>query len=164
MLFYLLAEVENEEILGRLGYDWDPAMVPRNVDDYLARTSHGSTLSRVVQSFVLLRSDRDRSWKSFQEALRSDVADLRGDTTAEGIQLGGMAGTVDLAPRCFAGLETREDMLWFAPAVPGEVRTLRMSLQYRGGWVDCEMSASDTKRERVRPDRCRSWSAAGSSN
>jgi trehalose/maltose hydrolase-like predicted phosphorylase len=51
-----------------------------------------------------------------------------------------MAGTVDLMQRCFSGLETREGKLWFAPAIPAEVRCLRFALQYRGGWVDCEMT------------------------
>ena len=52
-----------------------------------------------------------------------------------------MAGTVDLVQRCFSGLSTREGKLWFAPAIPTEVRCLRFSLQYRGGWVDCEMTS-----------------------
>ncbi len=141
MLFYLLAEAEIADIFERLGYEWDPAMVTRNVDYYLARTSHGSTLSRVVQSFVLARSDRERSWTAFQKALHSDVLDVQGGTTAEGIHLGAMAGTVDLVQRCFSGLSTREGKLWFAPAIPSEVKRLRFSLQYRGGWVDCEMTS-----------------------
>ncbi|MEO1060343.1 MAG: glycosyl hydrolase family 65 protein [Actinomycetota bacterium] len=140
MLFYLLAEPELADLFRRLGYDWDESMVSRNVDYYLARTSHGSTLSRVVQSFVLARSDRKRSWTSFQEALYSDVGDVQGGTTAEGIHLGAMAGTVDLVQRCFSGLETRDGKLWFAPAVPAELGSLRFALQYRGGWVDCEMT------------------------
>lgn len=143
MLFYLLDEEELQDIFERLGYEWEPSMVARNTDYYLARTSHGSTLSRVVQSYVLARSDRARSWESFLEALRSDVADIQGGTTAEGVHLGAMAGTVDLVQRCFSGLSTRDDRLWFAPAIPAEVRRLRFSLQYRGGWVDCEMT-SDT--------------------
>ena len=141
MLFYLLSDDELAEIFERLGHEWDPAIVGRNVDYYLARTSHGSTLSRVVQSFVLARSDPHQAWESFQEALGSDVHDVQGGTTAEGIHLGAMAGTVDLVRRCFAGMETREGKLWFTPSIPNELRSLRMSLQYRGGWVDCEMSA-----------------------
>ncbi|MEM8748000.1 MAG: glycosyl hydrolase family 65 protein, partial [Actinomycetota bacterium] len=151
MLFYLLAEPELAELFERLGYDWDPSMVARNVDYYLARTSHGSTLSRVVQSFVLARSDRERSWTAFQEALHSDVGDVQGGTTAEGIHLGAMAGTVDLVQRCFSGLETRDGMLRFAPAVPPELGSLRFALQYRSGWVDCEMT----------PDRMTITSRAG---
>ena len=47
----------------------------------------------------------------FVEALRSDVADVQGGTTAEGIHLAAMAGTVDVLQRCFAGVETRGDVL-----------------------------------------------------
>ena len=32
MLFYLLAEQELADIFERLGYEWDPSMIPRNVD------------------------------------------------------------------------------------------------------------------------------------
>ena len=41
------------------------------------------------------------------EALESDIADVQGGTTGEGIHLGAMAGTVDLLERGFTGLETR---------------------------------------------------------
>ncbi|MFW2334953.1 glycoside hydrolase family 65 protein [Ilumatobacter sp.] len=141
MLFYLLSGEEIEEIVTRLGYEWHDALIQRNVDYYLPRTSHGSTLSRVVQSYVLARSDRTRSWAAFQEALHSDIADVQGGTTAEGIHLGAMAGTVDLAQRCFSGLDTRGGVLRFDPAIPDELQWLRFDLQYRGGWVQCEMSA-----------------------
>ena len=94
-----------------------------------------------MQSYVLARSDRTRSWAAFQEALRSDIADVQGGTTAEGIHLGAMAGTVDLVQRCFSGLDTRGGVLHFEPAIPDELQWLRFDLQYRGGWVQCEMSA-----------------------
>ncbi len=150
MLFYLLSEQEIADILTGLGYEWQDDLIQRNVDYYLPRTSHGSTLSRVVQSYVLARSDRTRSWAAFQEALHSDIADVQGGTTAEGIHLGAMAGTVDLVQRCFSGLDTRDGMLRFDPAIPDELEWLRFEMQYRGGWVQCEMSAktmSITSRE-----------------
>ena len=37
----------------------------------------------------------------FLNALYSDVADMQGGTTAEGIHLGAMAGTIDVVQRCF---------------------------------------------------------------
>ena len=52
-----------------------------------------------------------------------------------------MAGTVDLVQRCFSGLQTGEGKLWFSPAIPAEVRCLRFALQYRGSWIDCEMTS-----------------------
>jgi alpha,alpha-trehalase len=141
MLFYLLSDEEIADILQRLGYRWRPDMMERHIDYYLPRTSHGSTLSRVVQSYVLARRDPEQSWAAFQEALHSDVADVQGGTTAEGIHLGAMAGTVDLVQRCFSGLDTRDGKLRFDPAVPDELRWLRFDMVYRGGWVRCEMSA-----------------------
>jgi hypothetical protein len=96
MLFYLLSSDELAGIFDRLGYEFESDMIRRTIDYYLQRTSHGSTLSRVVHSWVLARSDRERSWKFYEAALRSDLDDLQGGTTAEGIHLGAMAGTVDL--------------------------------------------------------------------
>jgi alpha,alpha-trehalase len=54
----------------------------------------------------------------FQEALLSDVVDIQGGTTPEGVHLGLMAGTVDVRQRCDTGLELRGDVLWL-----GESRT-----------------------------------------
>jgi trehalose/maltose hydrolase-like predicted phosphorylase len=100
MLFYLLSAEELRWLLERLGYRLEPDAIPRTVNYYLERTCHGSTLSGVVNAWVLARSDRQRSWRFFAEALASDLHDVQGGTTAEGIYLGAMAGTVDLAQRC----------------------------------------------------------------
>jgi alpha,alpha-trehalase len=129
MLFYLLSADELREIFERLGYDLPPESIPRNVDYYLERTSHGSTLSRVVHAWVVARSDRERSWELFSQSLESDVADVQGGTTPEGIHLGAMAGTVDLLQRGYTGLEVRGEVLWF---IPVEFRALEFELHYRG--------------------------------
>ncbi|HSK27208.1 MAG TPA: glycosyl hydrolase family 65 protein, partial [Jiangellales bacterium] len=95
------------------------------------RTSHGSTLSKLVHSWVLARYDGKVAWDLFTEALESDVSDVQGGTTAEGIHLGAMAGTVDLLQRGFTGLELREERLWFEPRLPEELTELRFRLRYR---------------------------------
>jgi len=138
MLFYLFSAEELEQLFERLGYAFDPGMIPRNVEYYLGRTSNGSTLSQVVSAWVLSRSDRARSWDLFIEALQSDFADVQGGTTPEGIHLGAMAGTVDLIQRCYLGLELRHEILWFAPQLPSELKGLRMRLRYRQAalWVE----------------------------
>jgi alpha,alpha-trehalase len=132
MLFYLLSADELRELFERLGYELSAETISRTVDYYLARTSHGSTLSRIVHSWVLARSDRERSWEQFSQALESDVADVQGGTTPEGIHLGAMAGTVDLLQRGYAGLETRGDVLWFGPALPKKLHALEFEIYYRG--------------------------------
>lgn len=136
MLFYLLSATRLRELFERLGYAFDLEVIPRTIDYYARRTSHGSTLSRVVDAWVLSRVDRPRSWRLFQEALESDVADIQGGTTAEGIHLGAMSGTVDLVQRCYTGIVTRDDVVWFDPRLPDELRCLRMTIVYRGLTLD----------------------------
>jgi alpha,alpha-trehalase len=140
MLFFLLSKNEAADVLRQLGYEWDDDLVARNVAYYMGRTSHGSTLSRLVHSWVLARSDQDKSWEFFMDALYSDVADIQGGTTAEGIHLGAMAGTVDLVQRCFAGVQTSDGVLRFDPAVPKELGRLSFDVQYRGIWIGCEVT------------------------
>ena len=131
MLFYLLSADDLYELLDRLGYPRDPTLIPRNVDYYLRRTSHGSTLSKVVHAWVLARSDRTGAWRCLLEALDADLRDVQGGTTREGLHLGAMAGTVDLLQRGFTGLETRSDALWLDPCLPDDLVELRFRLRYR---------------------------------
>jgi trehalose/maltose hydrolase-like predicted phosphorylase len=131
MLFYLLSEDELSEIIEELGYRWDPMLPTRCVDFYLNRTAHGSTLSKLVHAWVLAQTDRDTAWMLFLEALESDVSDVQGGTTQEGIHLGAMVGTVDLLQRGFTGLETRGDTLRFDPFLPPEVGELHFRMRYR---------------------------------
>jgi alpha,alpha-trehalase len=139
MLFYLFSSEELERLFTRLGYAFDPDLIPRNVDYYGARTSHGSTLSRVVDAWVLSRSDRRRSWSLFTEALESDVDDIQGGTTSEGIHLGAMAGTVDLIQRCYTGIEVRDQRLWLNPVLPEELAHLRIRLRFRGQTLELDL-------------------------
>jgi trehalose-phosphatase len=132
MLLYLLSATELREILARLGYHLSPEQVPEMVDYYLARTSHGSTLSGVVHTWVLARANRDRAMEFFTEALKSDVSDIQGGTTSEGIHLAAMAGTVDLMQRCFTGLETRSNRLILSPYWPESLGVLAIPIHYRG--------------------------------
>jgi alpha,alpha-trehalase len=132
MLLYLLSATELRELLDRLGYRFTPEQVPQMVDYYLARTSHGSTLSGVVHTWVLARANRDRAMDFFQQALKSDVSDIQGGTTSEGIHLAAMAGTVDLMQRCFTGLETRSNRLILSPHWPESLGVLAIPVHYRG--------------------------------
>jgi alpha,alpha-trehalase len=139
MLFYLFSAEELEETFARLGYPFPADTIPKNVAYYAARTTHGSTLSRVVDSWVLARSDRAGSWRQFLEALESDVGDIQGGTTAEGIHLGAMAGTVDIVQRGYTGIVTRGDVLWLNPRLPQELECLRLAVRYRGLTLDLEV-------------------------
>lgn len=135
MLFYLFSQPRLTAVLKRLGYDFTPEMWRRNVDYYIARTSHGSTLSYVVHSWVMARTHPEQAWKLFETALRADVGDIQGGTTAEGIHLGAMAGTVDLVQRCFSGMEIRDDLLHFEPVLTDRMRRTELKVRYRDHWL-----------------------------
>jgi trehalose/maltose hydrolase-like predicted phosphorylase len=141
MLFFLLPADELAALLRYLDYDWDKREIPRTIDYYLARTSGGSTLSAVVHAWVLARADRDRAFELFVEALRSDIADVQGGTTAEGIHLAAMAGTLDLLQRCFAGVELRADVLWLDPRWPKRLGTLEFVILYRDHMITLRVTA-----------------------
>jgi beta-phosphoglucomutase family hydrolase len=140
MLFYVFSAGELTELFERLGYPFDGDSIPRNVAYYDARSSHGSTLSRVVHSWVLGRSDRSRSMTYFAEALQSDVSDIQQGTTAEGVHLGAMAGTVDLLQRVATGIEVTHDVLRFNPRLPGGIARMDMRIRYRGHTLDLRLT------------------------
>ena len=132
MLFYLLSADELRELFARMGYRFAPEQIPATVDYYRHRTSHGSTLSGVVHAWVLARGDRKRAMRYFQQVLLSDVLDIQGGTTAEGIHIAAMAGSIDLLQRCFTGIETRAGRLILNPLWPEDLGALRMPIYYRG--------------------------------
>jgi trehalose/maltose hydrolase-like predicted phosphorylase len=140
MLFYLFSAEELGELFAHLGYPFEYETIPRNVAYYAGRSSHGSTLSRVVYAWVLARSDRRRSINFFAEALQSDVADIQQGTTAEGVHLGAMAGTVDLVQRVSTGIEIKGDVLRLNPELPQEIERLDLSIRYRGHSIDLRLT------------------------
>ncbi|MBD2762812.1 beta-phosphoglucomutase family hydrolase [Kocuria sp. cx-116] len=136
MLVYLLGPEGVVEELARMGYTIDHDTVQRTVDHYIARSSNGSSLSRVVNAAVLAWLDPDRSWGSFQDALMVDLDDTQGGTTGEGIHLGAMAGSVDVITRAYAGLRVRGDWLEFRPTLPRELQAVDFTVLYRGQVIE----------------------------
>ena len=140
MLFYVFSAEELGELFTRLGYPFEHGGIPRNVVYYDSRSSHGSTLSRVVHAWVLARSDRPRAMSYFAEALQSDVSDIQQGTTAEGVHLGAMAGSVDLVQRVSTGIEITGDILRLNPQLPQELERLDMRIRYRGHSLDLRLT------------------------
>jgi alpha,alpha-trehalase len=132
MLFYLLSSDELYGLFDRLGYHFSPDQIPKTVEYYACRTSHGSTLSALVHAWVLARGNRHQAMEYFTQAMASDVADIQRGTTAEGIHLAAMAGTIDLLQRCFTGLEIREDQIVLGPLWPKSLGKLEFTFRYRG--------------------------------
>jgi alpha,alpha-trehalase len=151
MLFFLLSSEELGRLFNRLGYPFEYETIPKNIEYYTKRTSHGSTLSRVVHAWVLARSDREQSWSLCREALRSDYTDIQGGTTPEGIHLGAMASSVDIIQEGYTGIEPRGDMLRFNPCLPKELNRLEMEIRYRGYTLEIDVTQQSLT---VRTRRC----------
>jgi alpha,alpha-trehalase len=147
MLFYLFSTDELRSLFERLGYPFDDRTIPRNIGYYYPRSAHDSSLSRVADTWVLARADRPGSWDVFMEALVTDVADIQGGTTPEGIHLGAMAGTVDVLQRCYTGIELRDGVLRLDPRLPKPLRRLRLFVRYRGQSLDIEVTGDGVRVE-----------------
>ena len=139
MLFYLFSSEELGALFARLGYPFEYETIPRNVAYYDRRSSHGSTLSRVVHAWVLARSDRPRAMRYFEEAMQSDLGDIQQGTAAEGVHLGAMAGTLDLLQRGPMGIEVTGNVLRLNPRLPQGAERLDMRIRYRGHSLDLRL-------------------------
>ncbi len=78
MSFYNLGTAEVQGILNGLGYNLKEDFAKRNFNYYLERTSHGSTLSRLVHARLAWEMGMpDKGWELFMDALRSDLVDIQ---------------------------------------------------------------------------------------
>jgi trehalose/maltose hydrolase-like predicted phosphorylase len=133
MTFYNLEKTEVDQLLWEMGYQLPPDYLQRNLDYYFNRTSHGSTLSRIVHArLASIAGNPELSWQLYADALASDYVDIQGGTTAEGIHAGVMAGTVLIALSTFAGISFDHDLLVLNPCLPENWETLRFGLTFKG--------------------------------
>jgi len=132
MLFFLFSERELRRLFEQLGYEYRPDTARKNIEYYDKRTSHGSTLSFITHAGALAAIDPESSWERFMVALESDVVDVQGGTTKEGIHMGVMAGTLDLVQRGYIGSEIRDGVLYFDPKLADRLEGLSFAMQFRG--------------------------------
>ncbi|HEX5847656.1 MAG TPA: glycosyl hydrolase family 65 protein [Rubrobacter sp.] len=145
MLFFLFPARELEEIFERLGYEYGPETASKNVSYYAERTSHGSTLSFIVHAHILADVDPEASWDMFLTALESDIGDIQGGTTQEGIHMGVMAGTLDLIQRGYLGSTFRDGALYFDPKLTDKLEGLSFSMRFRDTPLSVNLEAGKLK-------------------
>ncbi|TVR81602.1 MAG: glycoside hydrolase family 65 protein [Rhodospirillales bacterium] len=131
MLFFLFPEERLQRLFHKLGYPYEADTAERNIKYYDKRTSHGSTLSFIVHAAIEAEIDPEGSWDMFLTALESDIGDIQGGTTREGIHMGVMAGTLDLVQRAYLGSEVRDDMIAFKPKLTDRLNGLAMPMEFR---------------------------------
>ena len=141
MTFYVLPPDEVKDILARLGVKVgdETRFLRANYDYYEPRTSHGSTLSKVVHAVISSYFPESGVWDWFMEAMVSDVEDTQGGTTPEGIHTGVMAGSLDIITRYFAGVNVGGGRVSIDPHLPRHWRRLALRILHRGVWYDLDM-------------------------
>lgn len=143
MTFYNLSKGKVDEIIADLDYHLPEDYLEKNLDYYLQRTSHGSTLSRIVHAQLAeMVGKRDLSWQLYQEALRSDYQDIQGGTTAEGIHTGVMAATLMVTLQTYGGLDSRDELLSFNPDLPDTWQELAFSMTRFGITYQVQVTAT----------------------
>jgi trehalose/maltose hydrolase-like predicted phosphorylase len=146
MIYYLLAPGQVKNILQLMGYKVgdELELMRKNYEYYVQRTSHGSTLSFIVHAGVLkyLKGHRQDMWRWFRTALKSDIDDIQGGTTEEGIHTGVMGGTLDLVVKAFAGVSLFKDAIYFEPQLPLHWRRLAFKLCHRRNWFHVTVTST----------------------
>ncbi len=141
MTYYNLDRDVVDEIIKGLGYQLPEGYLKKNLNYYLERTSHGSTLSRVVHAKLAgMVGDNKLSWDLYLGALTSDFQDVQGGTTAEGIHAGVMAGTVLAAINTFAGLDLLGEIVRINPDLPEHWKRISFNFAFKGVNYSCEVS------------------------
>ena len=146
MLFYILNQKELKDLFQKLGYKFTKGMIKKNYDYYSRRTSHGSTLSRVVHAYIAdCLGDEKPALQFYEEAMESDIFDIQGGTTQEGIHVGVMAGTIDLLIKAFAGVSVSEDHIRIHPRLPRGWIGVTFQVRYKNVWFHIRLTPDEIK-------------------
>ncbi len=141
MIFYFLSLSEAQKLFFRLGYPFNKELLRKNYAYYIKRTSHGSTLSKVVYCYIAYQLGFSReSWNWFMDVIKSDIYDTQGGTTEEGIHAGVMGGSIDIIMRIFAGAKILDDHIAINPNLPKNWKRLKLNLCYKGTWISLSIN------------------------
>ena len=132
MIFYNLTDKEVNETLAGLGYNVPKDYKTKNFYYYISRTSHGSSLSKIVHAFLAKKWEiHNLADKLFNEALVNDYSDVQNGTTAEGIHTGVMAASVMHVLNSYAGIDFRDKVLSIAPNMPKHWQRCSFNFSFR---------------------------------
>ncbi len=154
MAYYNLGPDEVKRVVGMMGYELPEDHLLKNLNHHLARTSHGSTLSYIAHAMVLANAGRTAdSWHFYRQALISDLSDIQGGTTAEGIHLGVMGGCLKGIVTNFAGFDWHGGKLSINPDLPEKWESLKFSVLIRGDRYHFEAGGEELKLRVEKEDR-----------
>jgi len=140
MLPYLFSLTELENIFQLLGYQFNGDILRKNYDYYVQRTSHGSTLSKVVHCYLSdILGQSGQSWKWYCEVLNSDINDIQGGTTPEGIHTGVMGGSINIALKRYAGVNIINGIINIDPDIPKKWKYIKFKIKYKEIWYSLKI-------------------------
>jgi trehalose/maltose hydrolase-like predicted phosphorylase len=140
MAWYNLGSKEVSSLLAAMGYDSDKAKLKPNFDYYIQRTSHGSTLSRIVHAYLANELGmKARAWTFYMEALSSDYVDIQGGTTAEGIHAGVMGATLLFVIQSIAGIDFKDKFLTVTPSLPSGWKKVSFNFAFQKKYYTFEI-------------------------
>ncbi len=141
MIFYMLPLDEVVTLFKNLGYNFKKEYLKKNYEYYLERTSHGSTLSFVVHAHVAhLVGEKEAALEFFRQGLKADFEDVQGGTTAEGIHVGAMGGSIGLFYQIIGGMRILEDRICFAPQLPEFLKQVDFFILYNYRWLEINLT------------------------
>ena len=140
MLPYLFSITELKELFDGLGYTFNQDILRKNYEYYVQRTSHGSTLSKVVHCYLSdILGKTKQSWKWYCQVLNSDINDIQSGTTPEGIHTGVMGGSINIAIKRYAGLNLENGIIRIDPDLPKSWKEFIFKIKYQGIWYALEI-------------------------
>jgi beta-phosphoglucomutase family hydrolase len=146
MSFYNLGTAEVTRIIEATGRTLPEDYTRKNFAYYINRTSHGSTLSRLVHARLAWEFGmRETGWELYMEALRSELVDIQGGTTGEGIHCGVMAGTVYDVMSTYAGLDLRGEVPALNPQLPAHWKGLDFKFRFRDTYYQVSILGKEIK-------------------
>ena len=120
-----------------------PGTLSSDLDFYLPRTAHGSSLSPAITAANLARAGRpDEAIVWFELAARLDLDNL-GGTTGGGVHLATMGGLWQALTRGFLGIRPGPDGLLIDPHLPAKWGPIRQRCRYRDAPICVEASTED---------------------
>jgi len=121
-----------------------------DLDLYVPRTSHGSSLSPAITAGLLARAGRaDEALDMYRIALRMDLDDVTG-SGAKGLHVATLGGVWQALLAGFLGVSVTDGVLRVDPNLPGAWPLLRARLHVLGARVAV---TADARTVRVRTDR-----------
>ncbi|GAA4330666.1 glycosyl hydrolase family 65 protein [Pigmentiphaga soli] len=140
VLLHLFPLDEVLALFARCGYPVAPPDLLRSAQYLLARTSHDSSLSRIIAAGALAELDPAASWELYRQAMMPEKDSADHSSSAEGVHLHAMAGTLDVLQRRYLGLSMATDGLMARPSIPAGLPPVRLPFRCRFGAFELHWS------------------------